>query len=201
MPAEYVAWQRSWLEHNPGWKHRVWGEADLDGLPMVNRALYDAAGRETAHLPPVDTIRWRVDVARLEILHRHGGIYVDADAECLRPLDLLLNHAMFVAQSPNDMGATNNVMGASPGHPFLDTLIRGLPANAAARRGQRLVEMVGGKYLTRELATHKPPDVVVLPWWLFAAQSIRDRRRGRPAVSDPRAYVRHVYGNTLGRRR
>jgi len=27
------------------------------------------------------------DVARVEILHRFGGIYVDADAEAVRPLD------------------------------------------------------------------------------------------------------------------
>jgi hypothetical protein len=95
---------------------------------------------------------------------------------------------------------TNAVVGAEAGHPFLDALIRGLPGNAEAHRGQRLVDTVGGKYITRMLAQHKPVGVTRLPWWLFAAQSIRDRDRGRPAVPDPRAYTNHVYGNTRGRR-
>lgn len=196
MPNEYQKYALSWLVG--GWEHRLWTEVDLAGLDMRNRNLFEAAEREA----PRDAIRWRVDVARLEILHRFGGIYADADAVCLRPLDPLLDHRMFLPQSPNDTAlVTNAVMGAEPGHPFLDALIRELPANATAYRGQRLVDTVGGKYITRMLAQHQPIGVTVLPWWQFTAQSIRDRDRGQQAKPHPDAYIQHVYGNTRGRRR
>jgi mannosyltransferase OCH1-like enzyme len=200
MPAEYRSYQASWLERNPGWEHRVWTEQDLAVLEMRNRDLFDAAVEHTAHLPAVDTIRWRVDVARLEILWQFGGVYADADAECLRPLGGLIPYRMCVPQSPNDPSyVTNAVMGAEPGHPFLDALIGGMPANATAYRGRRLVDTVGGKYISRQIAALKPPGVAVLPWWLFAGQSIRDRDRGRPPDLS-RPLINHVYGNTRGRR-
>ena len=31
------------------------------------------------------------DVARLDIVYKHGGIYLDTDIECVGKLDLLLN--------------------------------------------------------------------------------------------------------------
>lgn len=198
MPEEYREFGRSLVRHHLGWEHILWTEAELAGLEMRNRALYDAAEYEA----PTDTLRWRVDIARLEILHRYGGIYVDCDTECLRPLDPLLGHRMFLPESPNDRRyVANAVMGAEPGHPFLGVLLRNLAHNAKVHRGERLVDTVGGKYITRMVERLHPDGVDVLPWWLFAAQSIRDRDRGKPATTHPEAYVRHVYGNTRGSRK
>lgn len=198
MSDEYRRYAESWRAHHPGWQYRLWDEAALAELPMRNRSLYERADVEA----PTDAVRWRVDVARLEILRNYGGIYVDADTLCLRPLDDLLARSMFLPQSPNAPEfVTNAVMGATEGHPFLDRLIRGLPDNAAKWRGKRLVDTVGGKYFTRRLGVLKPTDVTVLPWWLFAAQSIRDRDRGRVATPHPNAYCDHRYGHSLGRRR
>ena len=39
---------------------------------------------------PARNLAERADVLRYEILRRHGGVYVDVDVECLRPLDDLL---------------------------------------------------------------------------------------------------------------
>lgn len=198
MPDEYARYGQTWQRQHPDWEHRLWGEQELAELHMHNRAMYAAAEVEA----PCDSIRWRVDVARLEILWLFGGAYVDCDAECLRPLDPLLEHRMFLPQSPNDKTLlTNAVMGAEAAHPFLGALISGLPANAAAYRGKRLVDTVGGKFITRQMAAVKPVGVTILPWWLFAAQSIRDRDRGLIAEPHPDAYATHVYGNTRGRRR
>lgn len=196
-PEEYQRYATTWVRRHPTWSFTLWGEAELGRLEMRNRALYEAAEREA----PTDAIRWRVDIARLEILHQHGGIYADADSECLRSLEPLRQHRMFLPQSPNAPEfVTNAVMGAEPGHQFLGRLIRGLPDNAACWRGKRLVDTVGGKYITRRLAALKPADVTILPWWLFAAQSIRDRDRGRPAKPRPDAYANHVYGNSRRRK-
>lgn len=189
IPHRFRAHAETWLKHHPDWEHRLWTPAELDELPMVNRELYDAAETEA----PTDWLRWRADIARLEVLYRHGGIYVDTDAECCKPLDPLLDRSGWVPESPNDPSlVTNAVMGFEAGHPWLKALLEGLPANAAAHRGQRLVDTVGGKYMSRRLPD---PGVQVLPWRWFAGQSIRDRDRGlKPDLSQ--AYVAHKYDNT-----
>lgn len=182
---------------HPDWEHRLWGEAELAALPMRNRALYDLAETEA----PRDALRWRVDIARLEILAEFGGVYVDCDTQPLKPLDLLLAHWMFLPESANaPQFVTNAVMGAAPDHGFINLAIDGLPTNAQAYRGQRLVDTVGGKYLTRLIERHHPEDVTVLPWRSFAGQSIKDRDAGRaPDLSE--AYAAHQWDNSKKRRR
>lgn len=189
IPYRYRDHGQTWVKHHPDWEFRLWMPAELDWLDMVCRGLYDRAQTEA----PNDWLRWRADIARLEILHQFGGVYTDMDAECLKPLDPLLSRAGWVPRSPNDPTlVTNAVMGFEPAHPWLRRVLEGMPANAEAWRGRRLVDTVGGKYLTRML----PDDQVdVLPWQWFAGQSIRDRDRGRPA--DLRqAYCWHKYDNT-----
>lgn len=67
------------LRHNPGAEHRYWSDADL-------RALLAAS--YPAFLPMFDAALLgvqRSDLARLVVLHRFGGVYVDLDIEALRP--------------------------------------------------------------------------------------------------------------------
>lgn len=66
----------------------------------------------------------RSDILRLELLARHGGIYVDTDFECLRPIDLLLEGVeLFAAEVKN--GRINNAMiGAGAEHPAMLRALR-----------------------------------------------------------------------------
>lgn len=180
---------------HPGWKLMLWGDDDLDGWP-VSRLL----GRVDELAPADDRVRWKVDILRLAVLDRYGGVYVDCDTAPIRPLDPLLQLSAFVAQSPNDLSkATNAVMGATPGHPYIRGLMDGLEARCEQMPGRKVVHTVGGFWLTELLGSH---DVEMLPWWLFAGQSIRDRKRGRKR--DPRnaseGFVDHTYQNSQRRR-
>ena len=80
MPAEFEAFGATWLQHHPGWKMKLWTEANLP--PLVNRWAFQQAR----------TLAGRSDVARYEILFRCGGIYVDTDFECLRNLERLIDN-------------------------------------------------------------------------------------------------------------
>ena len=181
----------TWLRHNPGWEHRLWTPAELDGLGMVNQGLYDRAEK----VAPKDWLRFRADVARLEIIARYGGVYADMDAACLRPLDPLLNERAWFPTSPNNPdGITQAVFAAEPGHPFLAHLLAAMAANARRHRGKRIHEMVGTRFVDREYQ-RKPDGVTVHPWWMFAGRSIKERERGvKPDLS--RAYINHQYDNT-----
>ena len=91
----------SWRRHNPAWDlHLLCGHtlaSYLDPLPHFATA--------SGHLP----IEALSDRLRIELLHRFGGIWVDATVYCLRPLDGWIHHALpsgffaFDRPLPNNM--------------------------------------------------------------------------------------------------
>jgi mannosyltransferase OCH1-like enzyme len=111
LPDELAAYVESWRTHHPGWQHRLWTEETLP--PGLQRAVYERL-RSPAE---------RSDVLRLEVLARHGGIYVDTDFECLRPLDPLLEAVDLFAGEYKNGRVNNAIIGAAAGHP---TIERGL---------------------------------------------------------------------------
>src|SRR3954469_16671428 len=115
MPAEYVEYGRSWERLHPGWEVRTWGEADLDWLE--NRAEFERAPRFTT----------KANIARYEIVHREGGVYVDCDFEALRPIDDLLDGATLVVGEERAGRLNNAWFAATPGHAVLRYAIDELP--------------------------------------------------------------------------
>jgi hypothetical protein len=196
IPYRFRRHADTWLQHHPDWEHRLWTPAEIEVLDMVNGGLYDQAEK----LAPKDWLRFRADIARLEILHRHGGVYADTDAECLQPLDPLLDDPAWFPTSPNRPdGLTQAVFAAVPGHPFLAHLLDGMAGSVKANRGGRIHDMVGTRFVDREYQRLRPADVTVHPWWMFAGQSIKARDRGEtPDLS--RCYVWHRYDNTARQR-
>jgi len=78
LPADAPRFAESWRRHHPAWEFREW---TIDNLPQFrNRDLFDSSPN-TGH---------RSDILRYELLEQFGGIYVDLDFECRRPLDPLL---------------------------------------------------------------------------------------------------------------
>jgi hypothetical protein len=109
VPKEYQGYQRTWLRHNPGWELRVWREADVP--PDLRRP--EAAERLRA---PAE----RSDILRLEILWREGGVYVDTDFECLKPIGPLLEGHDFVIGLAKPGRVNNAFMASVAGSPILD---------------------------------------------------------------------------------
>lgn len=55
------------------------------------------------------------DYARLDIIYRHGGIYLDVDVELIRSLDPLLSANAFCGREPSGEVNTGLVLAAEPG--------------------------------------------------------------------------------------
>lgn len=68
---------RSWRDRHPGWEVRLWGNAELASTEW----------RLAAQMQVMPEINGVADMMRWEILYTHGGIAVDADSMCLRPLE------------------------------------------------------------------------------------------------------------------
>lgn len=104
----YAVERESWHRFHPDWEHRLWTERDLPG----DLELVEAANllRQPAE---------RADILRLELLHRHGGVYLDADFECLKPVDPLLDGVSCFLGLLDSGRVSNAVIGTVPGHPLL----------------------------------------------------------------------------------
>jgi mannosyltransferase OCH1-like enzyme len=190
LPEQYAAYTRTWQDLHPGWEYRLWTD---DNLPaMRNRHVYDRAAEL---VPPVNIGQFRADVLRYELLWSFGGMYVDVDFECLTNLEHLLEEVeAFAAWEVQDQWIANGLMGAEPGHPFIDRLITGLPASAEHHKGQRPNISVGPQYLTRLYRRH-PDELTVLPTRLFYPYLYSDIGTDREHGPWPDAVAIHHWAN------
>ena len=113
---------QSWAKLNPDYEIVIWGNTALSEYSWVNKKHMDAMySRELAGV---------ADLMRYEILFNEGGIALDADSLCLRPLeDWLLEPAAFAAWEhehirPGLIAA--GAMGAEPGNEFFGACVKRL---------------------------------------------------------------------------
>lgn len=137
---------KTWVEHHPDWEIRQWHDGNVSDLfPLENQDLYDRAEQ----IAPDHVGQLRADVLRYELLWRHGGMYVDADFECLRPIDDLLDGVeCFAAWEVQNVWIANGLMGAVPQHPMVRRLIDGAGASIESQPGERVTRLTGPQYLT-----------------------------------------------------
>jgi len=109
LPEEYAAYQQTWLRHHPDWEVRLWTE---DNLP---RPLRRPEGAERLRVPSE-----RSDILRLEVVWRFGGVYIDADLECLRSIEPLIRAADFFTGLNGSNLADFHLFGAVAGHPIVE---------------------------------------------------------------------------------
>ena len=85
VPARFKQYAESWQQSHPEFEYRLWSDEDNRALVRDHYpwflSTYDGY-RETIQ---------RVDSARVLILHRFGGLYVDLDFESLKPMDGLID--------------------------------------------------------------------------------------------------------------
>jgi mannosyltransferase OCH1-like enzyme len=116
LPEEFAAYQQTWTEHNPAWELRFWHDGNLpEGFRRPE--VYD-----TSRTP------WeRADILRLEVVLQFGGVHVDADFECLRPIEPLLEGVeLFIGY--RKPGRVNGALfGAVAGHPILVEALDAIP--------------------------------------------------------------------------
>jgi|GEM_PF-1080245 len=115
FPEEFKKYQATWVELNPGWELMFWTEENLPA-DLIRKEIF-----ETLRVPAE-----RADMLRLEVLFRHGGIYVDADMECLKPLEPIIGDLDFFTADLKPGRINNAFIGSTPGHKILEQAIREL---------------------------------------------------------------------------
>lgn len=84
IPAKWQVLQQSWQVYHPAWEYRFWTDEKNRDLISQDYAwflpIYDAY---------TDNIK-RADAVRYFYMYHYGGVYVDLDFQCLKPLERLL---------------------------------------------------------------------------------------------------------------
>ncbi len=103
----------SWLKKCPDYEIKRWDESNYD----ISQNLYMKQAYEAQ--------KWGFvpDYARLDILYRYGGIYLDTDVEVLKSFDSLLKLESFVGFESKNLVATGLGIGARKSHPFIKRLM------------------------------------------------------------------------------
>ena len=75
---------------------------------------------------PLDHIQYKADVLRLQILQKHGGIYLDTDTLLLKGLHPLMGPEMVLARESPDSLAMSPII-ANPGADFINVWLDRIP--------------------------------------------------------------------------
>lgn len=112
----------SWVAQNPGWRIAVLDQATLPEFAALNCQSGALSRLSRQH---------QADLARLDLLTRHGGVWADATTFCMRPLDEWLpasTQSGFFAFHRPDRGFSSWFLAAAPGNELVSRLLRELLA-------------------------------------------------------------------------
>ena len=163
LPAKYVENQESWIKQNPEYNYILWNATMIEQLIEDKYPEVEELYHSYSHW-----IR-RSDVARYLVLHQFGGIYVDMDLKCLKPVSQLLNEVGnkgIVMYETTPFGVTNDFLVAEAHHPFLAYVIRGLKYSNRWYIFPHAQTMLstGPTYLTgRYFNFDQPDDIHIFP--------------------------------------
>jgi hypothetical protein len=141
----------------------------------------------------------RADAIRYFVLHYYGGVYLDLDVGCLRPLDPLLVHQVILPKTI-PVGVSNDIMFAGKGHPFLAQTIHNLVTfdhswilnypTVMFSTGPMFISAQYGLYTASHPPTAEHPggDVRILPKSLYG-------KNAKPGEA-PHSFFSHYYGSS-----
>ena len=143
LPDERRELIESWRSSNPNYEISHWNEDSIDMRnPRIQRAYQRRQWATVA------------DIARLQVIYEHGGIYLDTDFRVLRSLDSLLRYRCFFAfqheHHPTDW-ISNAAFGAVPGHPLVKAALFDVMRIKPSWLGLDRPTKYGPKLLTRLL--------------------------------------------------
>lgn len=169
MPAHLARFSDDWRRLHPDWELRVWTDRDFGWLQ--NQDMFDNAGQYV----PADAVgQFKSDLARYEILQRHGGVYVDCDVEPLLSFDDLLDVACFAGWELTGKYVGNTVLGSVPGHTLWRDMIAQVRITAEQNKGKAATWLTGPRVLTDVVSAGSYDGLQIYPQRHFYPYSYAD---------------------------
>ncbi|EAU84871.2 MIPC synthase [Coprinopsis cinerea okayama7 len=138
----------------------------------------------------------RADAIRYFVLHHYGGVYMDLDIGCLRPMDPLLNYPVILPKTI-PVGVSNDLMFAEKGHPFLLQTINNLVTfdHSWVLNYPTVMFSTGPMFLSAQYGIYTTAhpdsatkDIRILPKSLYG-------KNARPEEA-PHSFFSHFYGSS-----
>lgn len=202
LPEAALEMINKWRYHHPTWEMCLWTKDNLP--PLHDQNLYYSS-QNTGH---------RADVLRYQLLYQFGGVYVDADMDCQRPLDNLIENCEGFAGriQPTKVETCVQyleiaILGAVPGHPFFAQVLDGISASFTAHESESVSIRTGPQFFQPqylkwraegEQYQGKHRSFRLFPPSRFYPYTWVERKigRGRGADVYPEAYAIHRWWGT-----
>lgn len=126
LPDHFKLLGDTWKKHHPNWEYLLWNNQKMNDFILKYYPQY----REVYNSFRYHVQRW--DAIRYLILYSMGGMYIDFDSECFKPLDGLLEgkECCFSLEPEEhqrmyetELYFNNALMASIPGHPFMKEVI------------------------------------------------------------------------------
>lgn len=119
IPDRWKEPQQSCIQQHPDYEYKLW--TDALSREFIQREYPWFLETFDSYPYPIQ----RADAIRYFVLAFYGGIYIDLDDGCQRPLTPLLSYPAWVRRTV-PTGISNDAMGAIPQHPFFLQVIESL---------------------------------------------------------------------------
>lgn len=131
----------SWKKFHPSWEVKLWTDEDLACFPLRNQEAFDRT----------KNFGKKSDIWRYEILEKFGGVYVDCDFECIKPLDDLHRTVDFytgIGDGRTRPKLLNGIIGCRPHHPLIEACINSINPEVKEDSFQEILESTGPVFFT-----------------------------------------------------
>jgi len=149
---------KDYIRKFPGWRYILWDEKKLENLEMINREQYENEQKHDC----------KSDIARLEILNKFGGVYLDSDfvwlgEKCLSTLFPSCESGILLSyeKQGNEIGkgflnkdtkrTTNAIFGSTVANPIIAFLIGRLRESYRINRNAGPVRATGPDFIQENL--------------------------------------------------
>ena len=178
-------WMDTWKKNHPDFEYNFWDYKKLSNEKFHNQNLIDK----------MPEYNGKADIMRYELLYKYGGFFLDADSECLRPLDHELCNYDSIACYENEKirgGLVScAIMGSNPNNKLMELCIitleeLNLPISPAWW-------YVGPNFLTFVIHKNLYKNINILPSYTF----IPKHYSGLKHIGDFIPFADQKWGTTL----
>ncbi len=174
LPLVYRMFARSWQKYNPSWEYKLWTDTDAKDYCMVNRKQFDDSKNNGQ----------KSDIFRYEILADEGGVYVDVDFECLRPLDGIVKGDFFSSYAwDKEMVLYIGMIGSAPMHDIILNCIESMGNIYIGNDPMSIMRSTGPYYFTQcflDCVDEETRGVIVFPTDYFYPLPNKERNTQTP---------------------
>ena len=139
VPDKFKRYMETWKELHPTWEYKLWTDKEAKKYMSENEVYQQVINNGM-----------KSDMLRYKILREQGGVYVDTDFECIRPLDdlLYLNFFTGISYDPK-LCLYIGLIASVPQHPIMiecsENVLEAYPGNKASI----IMNLSGPQYFTR----------------------------------------------------